>query len=180
MTRLVKSSPAFSFIFIIWAVFWIDVILPGINFLGFGIHPRHISGLDGILWAPFIHANLSHLISNTIPLLVLPAIGSLSMTNASLLKLMVFGAVGSGIGTWLFGSPAIVVGASGVVFSLLGYLLARAFYAPSIKTITVSLLAIVLYGGAVMSLLTVLPTVSWAAHFWGFISGIIFASIHRR
>ncbi len=162
---------------VMWVVFIIDLVLPGITFNTFGILPRRLDGLTGILMSPFLHGGLAHITSNSIPLLALAAIVRLS-TGATQMRIVIFmGIVGSGLGTWLFGSGGLVIGASGLVFALIGFLLADAYFSPSLRSWTVAILSFVLYGGALLSLFDFLPFVSWAAHFWGLVSGIAIASL---
>ena len=108
---------------IIWVVFMVDLLIPGYSFNQFGIDPRSLPGLLGILFAPFLHASLFHIISNTIPLLILPFLTGLTTSRRNIIKVMVLGAIGSGLGTWMFSLGGVVVGASGVVFALIGFLL---------------------------------------------------------
>jgi membrane associated rhomboid family serine protease len=170
---------ALLFVAAIWAVFLVDLMLPGISFNHLGIQPRNLEGLTGIFLSPFLHGGLSHIISNTIPLLVLSAFVRLSIGSRKVLTVMFTGVVCSGLGTWLFSSGHLVIGASGLVFSLIGFLLADAWFSPSLRSWTVAILSFVLYGGILLSLFVSSPYVSWAAHFWGFISGIVIALLLR-
>jgi len=167
--------PALLFVVIFWVVFLVDAFIPGFTFNSFGLRPRSAGGLLGIFVSPFLHGNLIHIVSNTIPLLVLPFLAGLAMTSRDVVVILVLGALGSGIGTWLFGFNGIVVGASGVVFAMIGFLMANAYFSPSIKSILLAGASFVLYGGALLSLLKVMPYISWAGHFWGFISGVVIA-----
>lgn len=164
---------------VIWAVFIIDLVLPGITFNHFGILPRKLEGLTGIFLSPFLHGGLSHITSNSIPLLLLSAFVRLSIGSRQMLVVMFIGVVGSGLGTWLFSLGGLVIGASGLVFSLIGFLLADAYFSPSLRSWTVAILSFFLYGGALLSLFVSLPFVSWAAHFWGLVSGITIALFLR-
>ena len=163
------------FVFSIWAIFFLDALLIGINFNDLGIRPRTLSGLTGILLSPFLHANLFHLISNTVPLLMLGLIVNLSVGPKQLRIIMLLGAMGSGIGVWVFGSSGITVGASGLVFALIGFLFFDAYFNPSLRSWFFAIISFFAYGGALLSLVSFLPTISWAAHFWGFLSGILLA-----
>lgn len=165
---------------VMWGVFIIDAVLPGITFDHFGILPRKLDGLTGIFVSPFLHVGLAHILSNSIPLLVLSALVRLSIGSTQMFVVLIIGCIGSGLGTWLFGSSNLVIGASGVVFSLIGFLLADAYFSPSLRSWTVAILSLVLYGGALLSLFNLLPYVSWAAHFWGLVSGIAIALLLRN
>lgn len=168
-------SPTFYFLAILWIVFLVNFIVPFVNLNQFGIRPRSLDGLLGIIISPFLHGNLRHLIANSIPLVILPLIAQLALSQRAVVQVMVIGGLGSGIGTWCFGSGATVVGASGVVFALLGFLLARAYFRPSLMTVLTSGFVFLTYGGALLSLLSANPFISWAAHFWGFCSGVVIA-----
>ena len=178
--KLIFPSVAIFLVAVMWGVFIIDLALPGLTFDHFGIYPRKLNGLTGILLSPFLHGGLSHIISNSIPLIILSALVRISIGSQRLLVVMFIGVVGSGLGTWLFSSGGLVIGASGLVFSLIGFLLADAYFSPSLRSWTVAVLSFVLYGGTLLSLFSFLPFVSWAAHFWGLVSGIAIASLLRR
>ena len=175
MIQLINGMPALLFVVLLWVLYFIDLLIPGFSFVGLGIFPRRLDGLYGLVTSPFIHANLGHLISNTIPLLLLPAIAKLAVSRRAVYSIMILGGLGSGLGTWLFSTGGVVIGASGIVFAWLGFLCARAYFAPSLLNIGLSIAVFMLYGGAVAALLKALPTISWAAHFWGFVTGVLIA-----
>ena len=113
---------------VMWAVEIID-LLPGADLDGWGIRPRTLRGLIGIPLAPFLHTGLSHLIANTIPFVVLGAVIALSGVTRFLEVTLIIVVV-SGLGTWLFGTGGTIhLGASGLVFGYLTYLIARGFFA---------------------------------------------------
>lgn len=180
MTKFFGSPAALYFIVIIWAIFCIDLIIPGFSFNQLGIRPRSLDGLVGIVVSPFLHANLFHIISNSFPLIILPWLVRFSVGKEHVLTVMLLGGIGSGIGTWLFGSAGIVVGASGIVYALIGYLFARAYFSPSLRTWACAVASLLLYSGALWSFFSFLPYISWAAHFWGFVSGIGVAYLYKR
>jgi membrane associated rhomboid family serine protease len=169
------------FVITIWAVFLIDTLLFGINFNYLGIRPRNIEGLIGILLSPFLHAGLYHLLSNSIAILILGSLLKTSIGPSKLRLVMIFGAIGSGVGVWLFASNGLVVGASGMIFAFLGYLFADALFNPSLRSWLFAILSFFAYGSALFSLVSFLPYISWSAHFWGFATGILLSySIGRK
>jgi membrane associated rhomboid family serine protease len=163
-----------------WAVFIIEVLLPGISFEHFGIYPRSVKGLLGIVVSPFLHGGLFHLLYNTFALVVLSLIVHMSLGAQRLQSIIILGVAGSGLGTWLFSTGGPVIGASGLVYALIGYLLADAYFSPSLRSWGVALLAFFLYGGALKALFIFIPYISWSAHFWGLISGITIARLMKK
>ncbi|MCY7390521.1 MAG: rhomboid family intramembrane serine protease [Leptolyngbyaceae cyanobacterium CAN_BIN12] len=145
----------------------------------FGIIPRNLIGLRGILFAPFLHANLAHLIGNTIPFVTL---GWLIMLRevSDFFVVSVISALVGGLGTWLFGSPGIHIGASGVIFGYLGYLLSRGYFERKPLSIAMSLFVLVLYGSLIWGLLPFQYGISWEGHLFGFLGGVVSAKMLAR
>jgi membrane associated rhomboid family serine protease len=145
-----------------------------------GIIPHHLDGLDGIVFAPFLHASFSHVLANSIPLILL---GTFVLADGGLrfIWTTIFIALASGLGVWFTGDPhSVVVGASGVIFGYLGVLLMRGIVERRWWHIGVGLLIGLLYG---WQLLGVLPTdekISWQAHLFGFLGGLVAAILFRR
>lgn len=167
------------FVIATWIVFLANTVLIGFNLNQFGIRPRQLDGLSGILLSPFLHAGLYHILSNTISTLVLGCLLGLSVSPIKLRYIMILGAIGSGIGVWCFGGGGIVVGSSGMIFAILGFLLASAILNPSLRSWGIALVAFFTYGSALLSFIHFIPYISWAAHFWGFISGIVLCVLFR-
>lgn len=118
------------------------------------------------------------LIANSIPFVVLSLLVALNGGSSMLFPVWVIGALGAGLGIWLFGSSAQVVGASGVVFALNGFLLARSYYSPNLLNIAIASLTLFLYSGVSLSLLDVTATgISWVGHLSGFVAGIFTAPL---
>lgn len=159
---------------IIWAVFIIDIFLP-YDLRRFGIIPRNTDGLWGIIMAPFIHSGLYHIIANSSALIVL-LIASLSYSRKCTIMALLIIIFGSGLFVWLFGwSHTIHVGASGVIFGLIGFLLFSGIFRMDLKSLFFSVIVFVLYGGTLVSLLKYQPGISWSGHAFGFVSGIFAA-----
>jgi membrane associated rhomboid family serine protease len=161
-----------------WATFGANALVGG-ALSRFGIVPRTQDGLLGIFIAPFLHANLNHLIANTIPFLIF---GWLVMLRdrRHFLPVTLAGVLGSGLMAWTFGAPGSVhIGASGVVFGYLGFLLLSGWYARSFASIVISLGVAALWGGTIAGVLPGTPGVSWQGHLGGFIGGILAARAFR-
>ncbi|MBE9077897.1 rhomboid family intramembrane serine protease [Romeria aff. gracilis LEGE 07310] len=142
----------------------------------FGIRPRRPLGLLGIPLSPLFHRNLGHLIANTLPfavlgwLMLLQGQDSFYTVTATILLI-------GGIGTWLFGRDAVHLGASGLIFGYMGYLVLRGYLGPTILAVGLAVMVILLYGG---QLLTLLPgatkgPISWEGHLFGFLGGVMAA-----
>lgn len=141
----------------------------------FGIIPRSLIGLRGILFSPFLHANFLHLLANTFPFLIL---GWLVMVGgiSNFFIVSLFAMIVSGVGVWLFAtSNTVTVGASGVIFGYLGYLLSRGWFERKLGSLFFSLIILFVYGGLIWGLLPLVPGVSWQGHLFGFLGGIIAA-----
>ena len=138
----------------------------------FGIRPRNLEGLRGILFAPFLHGNWRHLISNTFSLIILSWL-IMARDRSEWVAVTVLTAIASGLGTWLFGGAATVhIGASGVVFGYFGFLVARAYFERSFGSIAISLLVLALFGGMIWGILPVRVGISWEGHLFGLLGGI--------
>jgi membrane associated rhomboid family serine protease len=121
---------------------------------------------------------LPHLLANSGALFFLSFLG-LCLNRAATLKALLIIVFLGGFGVWVFGAPVYHIGASGVVFGLFGYLLASGLFHKDLRAIFVSALVFFLYGGLVYSFLMVMPGISWAAHFWGFVAGLLAAWLTR-
>lgn len=160
---------------VLWMMLVLGYILP---LADFGIQPRTAPGLIGILCAPFIHAGPDHLVTNSISLLILGPIFMVMERRLSF-EIILYIILLSGLGTWLIGRAEFThIGASGVVYGLLGYLLAAGIFKRNIKEILVSILVFVLYGGAIWGIFPTTGFVSWESHLSGFLSGIAVAKIY--
>ena len=165
---------------LMWALEGLDTVTA--NALdNFGIEPRQLSDLPNILWAPLLHFGWPHLISNSIPFLVLGVITYLS-GPVKWLVTTVISAIFSGLAAWLL-SPigTITAGVSGVIFGYLTYLLVRGIFSRKIGQILISLVVFVLYGSVLLGVLPGTPGVSWLAHLGGAVGGVIAAwLLHNR
>ncbi|MBE9118163.1 rhomboid family intramembrane serine protease [Lusitaniella coriacea LEGE 07157] len=169
------------------AIFWIVEILDQAIFVGagsldqFGILPRTVLGLRGILFAPFLHGGWGHLIANTIPFAILGWLVMLQKTS-DFFTVTAIAAVVGGLGTWLTGSPSYHIGASGLIYGYFGFLLLRGYYERNFASILLSLVVLFLYGGIIWGVLPTDPRISWQGHLFGLIGGVVAARFigHNR
>ena len=168
----------FGIVGFMWLVEIIDFLTPSSSLDRFGIIARESEGLWGILFAPFWHGDWWHLVNNSIPFIVLGGLTLLS-GRARFLEVCIIAGLCSGLGTWFFAQPnSLHIGASGVVFGLLGFLLLRAWFGRRIGWILIALLAAFLYGGLVFTLFRHQAGISWQGHFFGFLGGVLAARLH--
>jgi len=147
--------------------------------VGLGIVPRTLGGLTGIFFAPFLHGSFAHLIANTVPLVVLGWFVMLRRKRDLLTVSLLAGLVG-GLGTWLL-APAlsVTVGASVLIFGYLGYLLSRGIFERRFWPIVGSVLVFFLYGTALFGVLPGAIGISWQAHLFGLLGGVLAARLMR-
>ena len=162
------------------AVMWVVEIvnkIDGQRLNGDGIHPRSLSGLPGIISAPFLHAGFNHLIGNTIPFVVLGLIIAAAGARRVIEVTAVVIAI-AGLGTWLTApGHSSTVGASGVVFGYAGFLIARGFFTRKIGALAVAGVVALAFGGALASDLIPHAGVSWQDHLFGALGGILAARV---
>ena len=162
-----------------WIVSLMNMLLLG-NGLGklFGIRPRQPLGLLGIVFSPLLHRDIGHLIANTVPFLVLGwfilvqgELGGNSGFYTITVTILLIG----GLGTWLFGRDAIHLGASGLIFGYIGFLLINGYEVQTLLTIGFAIIVFLMYGNQLWSMLPSSNenTVSWEGHLFGFIGGIV-------
>ncbi|WP_420180500.1 rhomboid family intramembrane serine protease [Paenarthrobacter sp. TA1.8] len=145
----------------------------------FGLRPRSMDGLLDILTFPLLHANLNHLLSNTLPLIIFGFLVFLSGIRVFITALA-FSWLGSGLAVWLIGGGGVTVGASGLVFGFFAFLLVRGFFNRSWWQILLSVVLFMAYGSILFGVLpTVLGYISWQAHLGGAVGGVVAAILLR-
>lgn len=157
-----------------WAAFAANLVTGG-ALIQYGVIPRTTTGLLGILFAPFIHGSLNHLVANSVPFLVLGWL--VMLRNARhFIPVTLVSMFGAGLMAWLVGAPGSVhVGASGVVFGYLGFLMLSGWFARSLASIALSIGVTVAWGGLVFGVMPGQPGISWQAHLGGFLGGVLAA-----
>lgn len=148
----------------------------------FGVKPRELDGLWGIVTMPFLHSSYSHLLSNTIPLVLVGWVLLLSGLRIWAIVTVLVVVLGGAL-TWVIGpSHSVIVGASGMIFGWLGYLLARAYFSRKVRWIIVAVLVLIFFGTLLFGLFpNINSEVSWQAHVSGFAAGVgVGALLHPR
>ncbi len=180
MTRQFKSQMTLllGMFAAMWVVFLITSVT-GSALLFMGVIPRTVIGLRGIIFAPFLHGSLAHIVSNSIPFLLFGWLVVLRDPR-HFVGATAYAIVGSGAMAWLFGAPGSVhIGASGVIFGYLGFLMLSGWFARNFTSIVLSLVVIFLWGGMVVGVMPGTAGVSWQAHLGGLIAGIMAARRYK-
>jgi membrane associated rhomboid family serine protease len=166
---------------LLWVVFLLNDIFD-LNWNEYGLHPRDIKGLFGIFTMPFLHGDLSHLFSNTIPLLVLLfSIFYFFHKKAALILMMTY--FMSGLLTWVIGTEGVHIGASGIVYALAFFLVTISILKREPKLMAYTLIIIFLYGNIVWGFFPQLfpdKHISWEGHLAGAITGVVLAFFYRN
>lgn len=169
MQKAIKISTLITGI--IWLSYLLDIILP-VDFCHWGILPRDLSGLKGIVFAPFIHGGFGHILSNTPPIFILTLV-LFKFYEQDAVKVWAGSALAGGLLVWILGRSSYHVGVSGVIFSLIGFLIATVIFKFNLKTLLIALAIFIFYGGTVIfGILPVNPYVSWEGHLFGLIAGV--------
>jgi len=165
----------------LWVQEGVDQFVLGERLDGYGILPRDPGRLAHVLTAPFVHSGFGHLIANTGPLAVLTFMGALRGVGRFLAATLLIVVIGGGL-VWLLGrGGSYHLGASALVFGNLAYLLGVGWWERTPAAIGAAALALLLYGGALWGVLPSNPAISWEAHLFGFVGGLIAAALlHRR
>ena len=169
-----------AFTAVLYLVEFVDLVALHGSLNHDGIRPRTLSGLGGVIWSPFLHENWGHLAANTIPILVF---GFLVMAGglAQFISVTVLVWLVSGLGVWATsGSDTVTIGASGIAFGWLAFLLVRGLFNRSFGQIAVALVLLFYLGGILWGLIPGQPDISWQGHVFGAIGGVLAAFLATR
>ncbi len=163
-----------SILLLMWTAFWVNRKY-NVDLLVFGIFPRTLHGLKGVLFSPFLHGSIDHLFNNSIPIAVLLAALRFFYRDVCY-KIVLFGILSSGFVTWIIGREFYHIGASGLVYVLASFIFFKGLQTKYFRLIALSLAVIIVYGGLIWFIFPDIEEgISWEAHFSGFLVGIIFS-----
>lgn len=166
------------FVLVIWILFGLNFFL-NLKYAQYGIFPRNIKGLRGVIFSPFIHGSLDHLYSNTFPIFVLMAVLIYFYRNIAA-KVLIIGTLLTGFFTWFIArGDSFHIGASGVIYLLASFIFFSGILRKSMRLVAISIVVAFLYGGMIWYVFPIMKGVSWEGHLSGFISGIILAYWYR-
>ncbi len=175
-----RLRPIITFVIIIWVVQFANFTLGYWPNDWFGLEPRDPSGLIGIPFSPFLHAGFKHAAANTVPLLMLGGMAAMAAPKRFIEATLIIVLVGGAL-VWLIarGGNRVHVGASGLVFGYLGYVVALGIVERSFRTMFAAAAAVMLYGGLIMGVLPTDHRISWESHLFGALAGIAAAWMLR-
>lgn len=167
------------FVGAIWVAFLVNWIIP-FDFNAFGVTPRSLQGIFGIICMPFLHADFNHLISNTLPLVVLLVL--LSGSKANSWAIVAYIVLIGGSLLWLFGRSSTHVGASGLIYGLSAFLMVSGILERRLIPLIIAIVVGIMYGGTLLS--GVVPKldshISWEGHLLGAVAGGLVAFMTTR
>ena len=169
---------ALGFVALLWAIELLNLAFD-LGVEDFGVRPRTLTGLVGIIVAPLVHASVEHLIANSLPLLVLGT-AMLYLYPAGATKVLPAVYFGPGAAVWLFARGGVHVGASGLIFGLISYIFLAGLIRRDRRAIAASLLVAFMYGASVSGVLPIKHEVSWETHLAAALIGLVLAIVLRR
>jgi len=176
-TNSVLVVPLF-FVWVLWFVYWLEIRF-GFDFDKNGIYPRTFSGLQGIIFSPFIHSNMEHLYNNSIPLLILLAALRYFYARQSFVVIG-YGILLSGLITWVIGRANYHIGASGLIYVLVSFIFFKGIQTKYYRLVALSLTVVVVYGGLIWYIFPKVDSaISWEGHLAGLIAGFALSIIYK-
>lgn len=176
-TNSVVGLPLF-FVLFLWFVYWTEIRY-GFDFDTNGILPRTASGLQGIIFSPFIHSDINHLYNNSIPLLALLAALQFFYAKQSF-YVITLGVLFSGMITWVIGRESYHIGASGLIYVLVSFIFFKGLLTKYYRLIALSLTVIMLYGGMLWYVFPEVDNaISWEGHLAGLVTGFLLSLIYK-
>ena len=173
----VIALPLFFVVFL-WFIYWLEIRFD-FDFVENGIYPRTFSGLQGIIFSPFIHANIKHLYNNSIPLLILLSALQYFYTKQSL-AVISYGIVLSGFITWVIGRDSYHIGASSLIYVLVSFIFFKGIQTKYYRLVALSLAVVLVYGGMVWYIFPkVDDKISWEGHLAGLITGFALSLFYK-
>jgi membrane associated rhomboid family serine protease len=166
------------FVILIWLIFWVEFRF-NVDLKSFGIQPRKIEGISGIIFSPFLHSSLEHLFNNSIPLFLLSSAIFFFYRNISW-KIIFLGIFLSGLLTWIIGRDSTHIGASGLIYVLISFIFFKGIISKNFNLMALSLIVVFIYGGTIWYVFPIKNNMSWEGHLSGFMIGVLLALLFKK
>ena len=163
---------------IIWSVKIFEIVFD-YDFTEYGVLPRKFNGLTGIFFSPLIHSDVNHLLSNSLPVIILCLL-IFNFYSQIAKKILIYLYFISGLWLWCIGRESFHIGASGLIYAMASFLFFSGILRKNSQLSAVALLVIFIYGGLFWGLFPIHKNVSWEGHLTGFIAGILVSFIFRK
>ena len=164
------------------SVLWIVFLLQQfdiVNTNSYGNWPHHVEGLKGIIFSPFLHGSFEHLISNTLPILVLLTV-LLNAYPKIALPVLIFIHLSSGVLVWaLAPDTGVHIGISGIIYGIAGFLIASGIFRKDRSSVAIAIFVALMYGGMLIGFIPQ-QGISWQSHLYGALSGVFIAFVLRK
>lgn len=162
---------------LLYAIYFIGLFIP---ITKFGIVPRTTHGLIGVLTAPFLHGGIRHLLSNTVPLITLLLVLN-TIYPKKTVAVFLFITIAGGLLVWIFGRNANHIGASGLIYGLVAFLIVNGILEKKYIPIFISIAVGAVYGSLIWGVFpTVRSYISWEGHLFGAVTGILIAFLLKN
>lgn len=168
----------FIFLLTMWIVKIIELQF-NLSFIKFGVFPQSFEGLKGIIFSPFIHKDLTHLINNSYPIIILGGL-LFSVFRGIASQIFAWLFFISGFWLWIIGRPSFHIGASGIVYALAAFIFISGIIRKNNRLSAVSLVVVFLYGSMIWGVLPTDKPISWEGHLAGMFAGIIVALFYKN
>ena len=162
----------------IWLIYWVEIYF-NFNFNKYGVLPRDIIGLRGIVFTHFIHSDTNHLFNNSVPLFVL-LLTVFYFYRDIAYKVLILGGLLSGLLTWVIARESYHIGASGIVYLLFSFVFFSGIIRKHYRLVSLSFIIIFLYGSMIWYVLPIKDGMSWEGHLSGLLIGLVFAVFYRK
>ena len=167
-----------AWILIAWAVELVDQ-RTSLNLDQYGIVPRDLMGLRGVILSPWLHGSWQHVIANTVTFLGLGVI-TILVDGRRFIRTTIYLVLLSGMGTWIIARGGVHIGASGLIYGYFGYILGRAIWEGRVLWIVFGVVVAAIYGGMIQGVFPGEAGISWEGHLAGLLGGVWLGKLHAQ